>query len=128
MSLWKIAWKSIQQRRLASVLTGFSMALGVALVVAVLVVHGVIEQQFSDSALGYDLIVGPKGGKLQLVLNTVYHLSQPIESLPYDFYKEFTEGEFAAWTQLAIPYCLGDSYRAGENSFRVVGTTPDLFL
>ena len=44
MSLWKIAWRSIQQRALAASLTGVSMALGVMLVVAVLVVHGVIER------------------------------------------------------------------------------------
>ena len=35
MSLWKIAWRSMQQRALASWLTGLSMALGVALVVAI---------------------------------------------------------------------------------------------
>ena len=67
MSLWKIAWRSIQQRRLASVLTGISMALGVALVVAVLVVHNVISAHFLRSAQGYHLIVGAKGGTLQLV-------------------------------------------------------------
>ena len=127
MSLWKIAWRSMQQRALASTLTGLSMALGVALVIAVLVIHGVVKRQFSQDAQGYDLIVGAKGGKLQLVLNTVYHLSQPIENIPYSFYKEFTEGEFAEYTELAIPYCLGDSYRAGEQSFRVVGTTPEMF-
>ena len=38
MTLTKIAWRSIQQRSLASFLTALSMALGVALVVAVLVV------------------------------------------------------------------------------------------
>ena len=36
MSMWMIAWRSIQQRGLASSLTAFSMALGVMLVVAVL--------------------------------------------------------------------------------------------
>ena len=38
MSLWKIAWRSMQQRGLASSLTALSMGLGVALVVAVLVI------------------------------------------------------------------------------------------
>ena len=70
MSLWKIAWRSIQQRALASTLTGLSMGLGVALVVAVLLIHGVIGDSFrNNSSLGYNLIVGAKGGKLQLVLN-----------------------------------------------------------
>ncbi len=127
MSLWKIAWRSLRQRALASTLTGLSMALGVALVVTVLVIHGVVERQFSGDAQGYHLIVGAKGGKLQLVLNTVYHLSQPIENIPYSFYKEFTEGQFAQWTTVAVPYCLGDSYRTADRAFRVVGTTPDMF-
>ncbi|MEX0936259.1 MAG: FtsX-like permease family protein [Pirellulales bacterium] len=127
MSLWKIAWRSIQQRALASTLTGFSMALGVALVVVVLVIHGVVERHFRQGAQGYHLIVGAKGGKLQLVLNTVYHLSQPIENIPYSYYKEFVDGQFASMTLVAVPYCLGDSYVAGDETFRVVGTTPDLF-
>jgi len=90
MSLWKIAWRSVQQRWLASSLTSFSMALGVMLVVAVVTIHGVVSSQFRNSAaLGYNLIVGPKGGSLQLTLNSVYYLSRPIENLDYRFYLEF---------------------------------------
>ena len=133
MSLWTIAWRSIRQRSLSSLLTGLSIALGTALVVIVLVVYGVVAESFSDSAQGYHLILGAKGGKLQLTLNTVFHLSQPIENIPYSFYKEFTEykdangrptrGKYASAVEVAVPYCLGDSYY----EFRVVGTTPDLF-
>ena len=94
MSLWKIAWRSIQQRGVASVLTMFSMALGVMLVVAVLLVHGVVTESFrNNSSLGYNMIVGAKGGKLQLVLNTVYYLSQPVENIPYEFYLDFLSKE-----------------------------------
>ena len=35
MSLWKIAWRNMQQRALASSLTALSMALGVAVMIAV---------------------------------------------------------------------------------------------
>ena len=91
MSLWKIAWRSIQQRGLASFLTSLSMALGVMLVVSVLAVHGVVATSFrSTDSLGYNMIVGPnKGGKLQITLNTVYYLSEPAENFPYEFYLEF---------------------------------------
>ncbi|MES1213236.1 MAG: ABC transporter permease, partial [Singulisphaera sp.] len=128
MSLWKIAWRSIQQRALASSLTALSMALGVSLVVAVLVAQGVISDSFTRGAGGYHLVVGKKGSQLQLVLNTVYHLQDPIENLPYTFYKEFIttadhKGKFAPFVQVAIPYCLGDNYEG----FRVVGTVPELF-
>src|SRR5436190_4040756 len=136
MNLWKIAWRSIQQRSLASLLTGLSMALGVSLVVTVLVVGQVVEKSFaSGNALGYNVIVGAKGGRLDLLLNTVYYLNRPIENVPWDYYKEFlsadqrsdhTKGKFAEDVGMAIPVCLGDV--VGENGeFRVVGTTPRLF-
>jgi putative ABC transport system permease protein len=118
----------MQQRALSSWLTGLSMALGVALVVSVLVIHSVVSDTFRRTAQGYDLIVGAKGGALQLVLNTVFHLSKPINNIPYSYYKEFTQdehhrGKYARYVNAAVPYCLGDSY----DDFRVVGTTPQLF-
>lgn len=64
------------QRPLASALTTIAMGLGVALVVAVLVIYAVVDQSFRQGGEGYDLIVGAKGGQLQLVLNSVYYLSR----------------------------------------------------
>jgi putative ABC transport system permease protein len=132
MSLFKIAWRSIQERALASTMTALSMALGVALVIAVLVFQGVIGTSFNRAAEGYDIIIGAKGGRLELVLNTVFHLGQPIENIPWDFYKEFTlegptgekrAGKYSSVIDVAVPYCLGDNFKG----FRVVGTTPSLF-
>jgi len=124
MSLIAIAWRSLTQRALASALTGFSMALGVALVVAVLVTHHVVSDSFQRNAgLGYDVIVGAKGGKLQLVMNTVYHLSTPVENIPYSILHDLTEGKYKSYVAKATPYCLGDNYEG----HRVVATVPDLF-
>ena len=63
--------------------------------VAVLLILGVIQESFrNNSSLGYNMIVGPaKGGRLQLVLNTVYYLSTPAENIPYTFYQEFLDAE-----------------------------------
>ncbi len=78
------------------------------------------------------MIVGAKGGRLELVLNTVFHLGQPIENIPWDFYKEFTiegvtgakrPGKYSHVVDVAVPYCLGDNFKG----YRVVGTTPALF-
>jgi putative ABC transport system permease protein len=120
------------------------MALGVMLLVAVLSIHGVIESSFRNNTnLGYNMILGAKGGKLQLTLNTVYYLSQPIENLPYDFYLEFLhaeprddelknalrapeaqrDGKYAQFAEFAIPLCLGDYF----GPYRVIGTTPEMF-
>jgi putative ABC transport system permease protein len=136
MTLPKIAWRSIQQRSLASFLTALSMALGVSLVVAVLVIGQIVEKSFaSGNALGYNVIVGAKGGRLDLLLNTVYYLNRPIENIPWDYYKEFLHagersdqknGKYADDVDVAIPVCLGDVVgEAGQ--YRVVGTTPEMF-
>jgi putative ABC transport system permease protein len=70
------------------------MGLGVMLVVAVLSIHGIIAQSFRNNAsLGYNMIVGAKGGQEQLTLNTVYYLSRPVENIPYTYYLEFLQRE-----------------------------------
>ena len=125
MSLWKIAWRSIQQRSLASLLTAISMALGVMLVVAVLVVYSVVDHAFHRGGAGYDLIVGPpKGSNLDLVLSSVFYVGQPISTLPYSVYQDLYESRIGLGAvRLAVPICLGDTYQ----DKRVVGTTPDMF-
>jgi putative ABC transport system permease protein len=133
MTLLGIAWRSIRQRPLQSALTALSLALGVALVVATLVVGGVVKRAFTTGGgLGYNMIVGAKGSPLQLVLNSVYLISRPIENVPWALYEEFlpadrrrdgTDGRFAPSVRTAIPICMGDYYRG----YRVVGTNADYF-
>ena len=123
MSLWKIAWRSIQQRSLASILTAFAMGLGVALVVAVLVIYGVIDKSFRRGSQGYDLIVGPKAGSLDVVLNTVFHLGSSPGTIPYKYYEELNSGRFSSAVETAVPVCMGHVYRGQA----VIATIPDMF-
>ncbi len=122
MNLVTIAWKSIRQRALASFLTALSVALGVTLMVSVLVVHGIVDRIFSQNASGYHLVVGAKGSPLQLVLNTIYHLSSPVENIPYVYYKELKANPRVL---NAIPICMGDVTM--EGNFRIIGTSPEFF-
>lgn len=148
MSLIQIAWRNFCYRSLSSILTTFSLALGVALVVLVLSVFGIVQEAFvRNASVGYNLVVGPKGSALQLTLNSVYYLSQPIENLPYTYYMEFMDqttrkaqveqyggdpalgeraGKFSMFVAggFAVPLALGDYL----DEFRVVGTTPDFFV
>ena len=133
MSLLGIAWRSIRQRLLTSGLTALSLALGVALVVATLVIGGVVRDAFaSGQGLGYNLIIGAKGSPLQLVLNSVYLVSKPIENISWDFYQEFLPaaerpdgdaGRYAGSVAIAVPICMGDYFRG----YRVVGTNAASF-
>ena len=123
MNLFTIAYKSIKQRALASSLTSLSVSLGVMMMVSVLVIYGIVEQMFSQRTIGYDLIVGRKGSELQLVLNTVYRLNQPIENLPYLFYLELKKDRRI---KDAVPFAMGDFTKDG--GFPIVGTVPEYFL
>ncbi|MBS0209809.1 MAG: ABC transporter permease [Planctomycetes bacterium] len=124
MSLWRIAWNSLKYRRLSSALTAFSMALGVALVVVVLVIYATIRSSFARGSEGFHLVVGPKAGRLELVLNAIFHLGTPPGKIPYSYYKEFLPGgKFANYVSTAVPICLGDNYEG----FRVIGTSVDFF-
>lgn len=122
MNLFSIAWKSIRQRLLSSSLTAFSVALGVMLMVSVLVIYGIMDRMFSQQTIAYQLIVGPKGSDLQLVLNTVYRVSAPLQNLPYLYYEELKKDPRV---ELAVPFCLGDATQKG--GFPIVGTTEEYF-
>ena len=133
MTLFGIAWRNIRQRLFTSGLTALSLALGVALVVATLVTGGIVKRAFESGAgLGYNMIVGAKGSPLQLVLNSVYLISKPIENVSWSTYQDFlpaarradgTDGRFAGSVATAVPICMGDYFRG----FRVVGTNADYF-
>lgn len=133
MTLFGIAWRNIRQRLATSGLTALSLALGVALVVATLVTGGIVKRAFeSGGGLGYNMIVGAKGSPLQLVLNSVYLISKPIENIPWSTYQDFlpaarradgVAGRFAGSVATAVPICMGDYFRG----FRVVGTNADYF-
>ncbi len=122
MNLFAIAGKSIRQRLLSSSLTAFSVSLGVMLMVAVLVIYGIMDRVFNQQAVGYQLIVGPKGSDMQLVLNTIYRVGAPLQNLPYLYFQELKKDPRIG---VAIPVCLGDTTQKGN--FPIVGTTEDYF-
>src|SRR5712691_3036972 len=122
MNLVSIALKSIQQRFLSSSLTALSVALGVMLMVAVLIINGVVSDLFSQPSFGFNLIVGPKGSDLSLALSSIYRLEQASQPVPYLFFKELQAHPLV---EKAVPLTIGDLTEQGN--FPIVGTTPEFF-
>jgi len=120
MSIFSLVLKNIAQRKFSVFLTAISVALGVALIAATLDIRRQVEEKFSQTSVGYELIVGAKGSPLQLVLNTVYHLGNPTGNLPYSTYELYRRNPFVSY---AIPMGLGDNYKG----FRIVCTTTEFF-
>lgn len=116
----RLAWKSLWNRRLSTVLTSLSIALSVALLLSVERTRRAAEEGFTSAISQTDLIVGARGGSLQLILYTVFNMGGATNNVSWESYQEWKSNPAVAWT---IPYSLGD----GHKGFRVVATDGNFF-
>jgi putative ABC transport system permease protein len=112
--------RNLKRRKLASILTGLSVSLGVGLFATVGALREASEQGFSRSASICDMLVGAKGSGLQLTLNALYHMGQSQGNVPYPLYEEIAQTPGVLWS---VPLAVGDSFRGK----RIVGVTSNLF-
>ncbi len=120
MLVLDLALKSLRNRAFSTSLTVGSIALSVALLIGVENVRVGMRESFSNTISQTDLIVGTKGGTIQLLLYSVFGMGAPTENVSWDAYRQWAEHPAVAWT---IPYSLGDSHRG----FRVIGTNEDFY-
>ncbi|WP_031495768.1 ABC transporter permease [Bryobacter aggregatus] len=120
MLLLSLAWQSLRNRRVTTLLTVFSIALSVALLLGVEALRTSARESFSSTISGTDLIVGARGGSLQLLLSTVFRIGSVSNGISQKTYEEWAHHPGVLWT---IPYSLGDSHK----SFRVVGTDQNFY-
>jgi putative ABC transport system permease protein len=120
MLLLSLAYHSLKNRILTTTLTIISIALSVALLIGVENVRVGARESFSNTISQTDLIVGARGGSLQLLLYAVFRIGSATNNISYASYEKWKSHPAVSWT---IPYSLGDSHRG----FRVVGTTKDFY-
>ncbi|MYK02839.1 MAG: ABC transporter permease, partial [Gemmatimonadales bacterium] len=120
MLVFDLALKSLRNRAFSTSLTVGSIALSFALLIGVENVRVGMRESFSNTISQTDLIVGTKGGTIQLLLYSVFGMGAPTENVSWEAYRQWAEHPAVEWT---IPYSLGDSHRG----FRVVGTNEDFY-
>ena len=120
MVLLSLAYRSLRNRKLTTILTLLSLALSVSLWVGIEHIRSGARESFSNTISQTDLIVGARGGSLQLLLYTVFHMGSPTANVSYESYDKFKKHPAVSWT---IPISLGDSHRG----YRVVGTNEDFY-
>lgn len=119
MSLWIIVLRSLRQHALSTVITAFSIALAGGLLMSVWVVKTEAQKNFSQVNAGFDAVLGPRSSKLQLVLNSIFHLeASPGLVSP----KDVEDIRKHPAVQHAIPIAVGDNYYG----YRIVGTLTNL--
>ena len=103
-SLGLIVRKSLKSHALSTLVTISSTALASGLVMAVVAISAQSREAFTGGQVGYDAVLGARGSKLQLVLNTVFHLETSPGNIPWALYEEISNDPRVA---LAIPYVGG---------------------
>ncbi len=120
MLIPRLAFRSLQSRLLTTSLTVVSIALSVTLLVGIENVRAGVRESFAGTIRGTDLIVGARGGTLQVLLSSVFGIGSPSGSVKMSTFERWKAHPAVKW---AVPYSLGDSHRG----FRVVGTTTEFF-
>ena len=115
MSLLQIVRRSLRQHLLSTVITAFSIALASGLLMSVWVVKEQAHSNFTGVNSGFDAVFGARGSKLQLVLNSIFHLESSPGNLTWDQYELIAKDKRRIKT--AVPIALGDNY----HGYRLVG-------
>jgi putative ABC transport system permease protein len=135
MNLFQLILKQMRQRLLSSLLTCLSVILAVALATSVLIVGTEGRSLFAQTDYGFDLLIGPKGSGIPLVMNTIYHVGNSQGNIPYALYADLASGSetsalhpgqknpYRGLVQWAVPIAVGDSYQGRP----IIGTTAQLF-
>ena len=120
MSVARLALQSLKNRKTTALLTIFSIAVSVALLLGVERVRVEAKNSFTSTISGTDLIVGARSSSINLLLYSVFHIGNATNNITWETYNDLASHPAVAWT---VPIALGDSH----NGYRVVGTTEGMF-
>ncbi len=120
MIIAKLAYKSLLNRRASVLLTLFTIAISVMLLLSIERVRIDAKSSFSNTISGTDLIVGARTGDIQLLLSSVFRIGHTNNGVSWKSYEYITSQRGVKWS---IPISLGDSHKGQA----VLGTTLDYF-
>ncbi len=120
MTLWLIVFRSLRQHALSTAITALSIALAGGLLISVWTVKEQSQAAFTGVNAGFDAVLGARGAKLQLVLNSIFHLEESPGNLAWADYLDLQKNPNVAF---ALPIAVGDNYKG----YRLIGTTTNLF-
>jgi putative ABC transport system permease protein len=115
-----LAAKSAWSRRFAMALVVACVALATFLLLAVERLRHDTRASFADAVSGADLIVGARGGSVQLLLYSVFRIGGATNNIRWSSVQALQNDPAVAWV---VPISLGDSHRG----FPVVATSVAYF-
>ena len=77
----RLATNSLLHRRGIVLLTVFSLTIGIMLVLGINHLRTQVKESFAHTLSGTDLIVGARGGALNLLLYSVFHMGSSTQTV-----------------------------------------------
>jgi putative ABC transport system permease protein len=118
--LFYLTFKSIQNRKITFSLSVISIAISVILLLGVDKAVKSSKSHFINTINSTDIIVASSNGSLDILLNLIFHLSDPLKEMSYKSFEDIKKFDELKW---AVPLSLGDSFQG----FDVVSTDKNYF-
>ena len=118
--LMRLIVASIVARKTMALLTCFSIAISMLVLLSVAHIETQVRHNFERSVSGVDLIVGSRTSQLNLLLFSIFKIGYPSNNLQWQSFATIKANPQVDW---AVPISMGDSHQG----YGVVGTTQDYF-
>jgi putative ABC transport system permease protein len=115
-----LALASMRARLFPIILVILALTSSMALLLTIDRIKVATQNGFNQSLSGVDLVLGPRGSGIELMLYTVFHLGKPTNNITTETFNEIAQDPRIEW---AVPIALGDSHRG----YRVISTTDEYF-
>jgi len=118
--LFYLTYKSIQNRKTTFLLSVISIAISVVLLLGVDKAVKSSKAHFINTINSTDIIVASSNGSLDILLNLIFHISDPLKEMSYKSFEDIKRFDEVSW---GVPLSLGDSF----NGFDVISTDENYF-
>ena len=94
--LLRIVRKSLREHALSTCITSISIALACGLLLSIWVIKEQARSTFTQMNAGFDAVLGARSSKLQLVLNSIFHLEASPANIEWSDYLEMKKNPAVA--------------------------------
>ena len=112
--------RGFKQFAFSSVVASLAIAMAGGLFLSTWKIKEGAQNSFRLSSGGFDAVLGARGSKLQLILNSVFHIEASPGNLDWEQYELIKQNKAV---KEAYPIAVGDNYMG----YRLVGTLQSLF-
>ena len=118
--IFNLTYKSILNRKTAFLLSVFSIAISVVLLLGIQRIVKASKVHFLNTINETDMIVGASNGSIDIMLNLIFHIGDGLTEVHYSSFEDISKFDEIKWS---VPLSVGDSFRG----FDAVSTNADFF-